>query len=68
MAIIKKNEFSKLSEKELLERKKELKLDISRDLANSKIGGSVKSPGRIREMRRTVARIEHRLAEIKKKK
>lgn len=68
MALIKRKEFSKLTEKELIERKNEFKLDLSRDLANSKVGGSVKSPGRIRELRKTLARIEHRLAELKKKK
>ena len=68
MAIIKKKEFAKMTEKELKQRRDEFKLELSKDLANSEVGGGVKSPGRIGEIRRTLARIEHKLCELKKKK
>jgi len=57
MAIIKKKKLREMSTKELDEKLKELRLELSKDIASSEVGGSVKSPGRIREMRRTIARI-----------
>ena len=67
MALIKKKELAKMDDKTLKERRDEFKLELSRDLANSEVGGSVKSPGRIGEMRRTLARIEHKLSQTKLK-
>ncbi len=46
-----------LGEKEAGERKRELQLELSKERASSEVGGTVKSPGRIREIRRTIARI-----------
>jgi large subunit ribosomal protein L29 len=47
-----------MSEKELDEKLRELKLELSKDIASSRVGGRVKNPGRIREIRRTIARIK----------
>ncbi len=58
MAIIKPRKIRELNEKELAEKMKELRLEISKEMASSEIGGSVKNPGRIREIRRTIARIK----------
>lgn len=67
MAIIKKKEFAKMDNTQLKERRDEFKLELSRELAGSEVGGSVKSPGRIKELRKTIARIEQKLAIIKHK-
>ena len=58
MAILKAKKVRELSEKELGERMRELRLEFSKEMASSEIGGSVKNPGRIREIRRTIARIK----------
>lgn len=58
MAILKSRKIKELNEKELAEKLKELYLELSKEMASSEIGGSVKNPGRIREMRRTIARIK----------
>ena len=41
-------------------------LELSKEMASSEIGGSVKNPGRIHEIKRTIARIK--TAENMKKK
>jgi len=56
MAILKMKKIRELSEKELEERTRELKLELSKEKASSEVG-TVKNPGRIREIRRTLARI-----------
>jgi large subunit ribosomal protein L29 len=71
MAIIKKKQLKEMSEKDLEEKLKELKLELSKDLASSEVGGTVKNPGRIRETRKTIARIitlkNERKRDVKKK-
>ena len=57
MAIIKRKQMTELGKKELSEKLSELRLELSRERASSEIGGSVKNPSRIREIRRTIARI-----------
>ena len=56
MAILKMKKIRETGEKELQDRLRELKLELSKDRASSEIG-TVKNPGRIRELRRTIARI-----------
>lgn len=56
MAILKMKKIRELGEKEREERLRELKLELSKEKAASEIG-TVKNPGRIREIRRTIARI-----------
>lgn len=57
MAILRIKEIRKLEEKELNKRTDELKLELSKERANINIGAPVTSPGRVREIRKTVARI-----------
>ena len=57
MAILRVKEIRKLEEKELDKRLEELKLELSKEKANINIGAPVASPGRVREIKRTVARI-----------
>ena len=57
MAIIKKKEMRKLKEEELNKKLQELKLELAKERANVNIGASASSPGRLREIRKTIARI-----------
>ncbi len=56
MAILKSKKIREMSEKERNEKMNELRLELSKERAASEIG-TVKNPGRIRELRRTVARM-----------
>lgn len=69
MAILKPRKIREMGEKEIMERLKELYLEMSKEMAASEIGGSVKNPGRIREIRRTIARVktESRMKQGEKK-
>jgi len=67
MAIERMRKLKELSEKELNEKLKELRLELSKDKASSEIG-TVKNPGRIKEIRKTIARILTILNERKSKK
>ncbi|HLD38883.1 MAG TPA: 50S ribosomal protein L29 [archaeon] len=58
MAIIKNKKVRELNDKDMSEKLRELHLEFSKEMASSEIGGSVKNPGRIREVRRTIARIK----------
>jgi large subunit ribosomal protein L29 len=66
MAIMRKSEIKKLSSEELRKRLNEFRLELMKLNAQRKIGGAVNS-GRIRELRRTIARIltELNLREVK---
>lgn len=66
MAIIKPKSLKEMDEKAMGEKLKELRLELSKDRASSEIG-TVKNPGRIREMRRSIARVltEQRKREIR---
>jgi large subunit ribosomal protein L29 len=56
MAIIRKKDIRKLEGKELDKKLNEMRLELAKQRASVKIGASVTSPGRIRELRKTVAR------------
>ncbi len=62
MAIIRAKDIQKMSEEEKAKRLRELTLELAKDKSNVAIGGTVKNPGRIREMRRTIARIKTSMA------
>ena len=57
MAILKSKKIAEMSEKDLTEKKRELQLELSKEMALSEVGGSVKNPGRIKEIKKTIARI-----------
>ena len=58
MAIVRRKDLKKMDEKELDKNLNELRLELSKEKANIHIGASVTSPGRLKEIRRTIARIE----------
>ena len=57
MAILKSKKLREMNTKELDEKLKELKLELSKEIASSEVGGTVKNPGRIGEIKKTIARI-----------
>lgn len=58
MAILKSKKIRELSDKEATDRLRELQLELFKESGSKEIGGTVKNPGNIREMRRTIARIK----------
>ena len=57
MAIIKKDKLKQMKNEEITTKINEIRLEIAKELSNSKVGGQAKNPGNIRNMRRTVARL-----------
>ena len=57
-AILRVKDIRKMDEKGIEKQLKELNLELSKEKANIHIGASVTSPGRIREIRKTIARIK----------
>lgn len=57
MAILKAKQIREMRKSELDEKLREMKLDLSKDLASNEIGATVKNPGNIREIKRTIARV-----------
>lgn len=64
MAIIKKKQLKEMTTPDLVNRYNELKLELSKERGQMAIGGSPTNPGRVKELRRTVAKI---LTEIKQR-
>ncbi len=57
MAIFRAQEVKQLSDVELLEQKQKLSLELIQERGKVSAGGATENPGRIREVRRTIARI-----------
>jgi len=57
MAIIRKSELKEMSSSELREKLQELQLELVKARGEA-FAGAPKNPGRIRELRRTIARIK----------
>lgn len=58
MAILRADEIRKMNPAERQEELDKLKLELIRERAVASAGGAPENPGRIREIRRTVARIK----------
>lgn len=58
MAIFRMKQIRGMSQKERMEKLRELQLELSKEKASGEIGGSVKNPGRIKEIRKTIARFK----------
>ncbi|MDH7593924.1 MAG: 50S ribosomal protein L29 [Methanomicrobiales archaeon] len=57
MAIFRASEVHQMSDSELTEQLSKLRLELMQKRAKVSTGGSTEDPGRIRELRRTIARI-----------
>ena len=55
MKIISK--LREMNSNELAQKLRELRLEVSKEIASSEVGGTVKNAGRIRESKKTIARI-----------
>lgn len=58
MAILRADEVRKMNPDERLEELDKLKLELIRERAIASAGGAPESPGRVKEIRRTIARIK----------
>jgi len=67
LAILKIKQVRELKPEDILKKISELKLELVKELGSVKMGRPVKNPGRIRELKRTVARLETVRNEIKLK-
>ncbi len=65
MAIIKKKQLKQMNDSELSTRLSELRLEMAKERGQIAIGGTPSNPGRIKEIKRTIARI---LTQIKMKR
>lgn len=57
MAVLKSRDARKMGNDELEKRARELRLEVAKEKANIAIGAPVSSPGKMRDMKRTIARI-----------
>ncbi len=68
MVILKPDEIRDMNMEELRTKLAELRSELARERAIAAAGGSLENPGRIRELRRTIARIKTIMVEVQKKK
>lgn len=68
MAIIKKKQLKEMSTPDLVNRYNELKLELSKEKGQIAIGGSPSNPGRVKEIKKTIAKILTELKEREKRK
>ena len=64
MAILKKKQLKEMSHDDMIRRLGELRLELSKDKGQIAIGGSPSNPGRVKEVRKTIAKL---LTEIKRR-
>ena len=57
VAIIRKKELKNITNEDIDNKLEELRLELSKQLGSVEIGGTVKSPGKIKEMKKTIARL-----------
>jgi large subunit ribosomal protein L29 len=66
MAILKTKHIRAMKYDELAKRLSELKLELLKEMGNVKMGRPIKNPGRVRELRRTIAKIKTIQNEIRR--
>ncbi|MEM5804392.1 MAG: 50S ribosomal protein L29 [Candidatus Aenigmatarchaeota archaeon] len=64
MAIIRNRQLHELSEEDLMKRMSELRIGLAKERAQSAVGGSPSNTGKVKETRRTIAKI---ITELKKR-
>ena len=67
MPIVKPKDIRNMKAEEIQSKLSEIKLELSKEMGNVKMGRPVKNNGRIKELKRTVARILTIKQEIKNK-
>ncbi|RJS82162.1 50S ribosomal protein L29 [Methanophagales archaeon] len=68
MSIFRIDEIRKMSEKERKEELESLMTDLLRERGVIATGGALENPGRLREIRRTIAKIKTVEGELKREK
>ncbi|ABN06266.1 MULTISPECIES: 50S ribosomal protein L29 [Methanocorpusculum] len=58
MAIFRAKEVAQFSDAELVENEQKLKIELIQNYGKVSAGGAPENPGKIREVRRTIARIK----------
>lgn len=58
MAIFRAKEVAQFSDTELVENEQKLKIELIQNYGKVSAGGAPENPGKIREVRRTIARIK----------
>ncbi|MCK9335833.1 MAG: 50S ribosomal protein L29 [Candidatus Cloacimonetes bacterium] len=58
MAIFRAKEVAQFSDSELIENEQKLKIELIQNYGKVSAGGAPENPGKIREVRRTIARIK----------
>lgn len=69
MAILKTKQIREMKPDDLTKRLSELKLELLKEHGNVKMGRPIKNPGKIRVLKKTIARlatIKHQKKEVKK--
>jgi large subunit ribosomal protein L29 len=64
MAIIKKRQMKEMNDVDLVKRMRELRLELAKERGQIAIGGTASNPGKIKETKKTIARI---LTELKRR-
>ena len=64
LAILKKKQMKETNNADLIKRLNELRLELAKEKGQIAIGGSPSNPGRIKEIKKTIARI---LTELKRR-
>lgn len=65
---MKVKEIRKMKPEELSKKLSELRLELMKELGSVKMGRAIKNPGKIKELRRAIARIRTVQRELKSKK
>ena len=68
MVILRPDEIRDMNLEEMRAKLRELRSELARERAVAASGGSLENPGRIRELRRTIARILSIMKEVQQKK
>jgi large subunit ribosomal protein L29 len=68
MAILRSDDIRELSEEEMFNKRNELLFELARERALLATGSAPENPGRIRELKRTIARINTILNQVKNDK
>jgi large subunit ribosomal protein L29 len=57
LAILKKKQLKEMADNDMINRLSELRLELAKDRGQIALGGTPSNPGRVREVRRTIAKI-----------
>lgn len=57
MAVLKLKQIREMKEEEIEKKLSELRLELLKELGNVKMGRPIKNPGKIKELRKAIARI-----------